>query len=204
MGGGEGQRREGKGQGKSAVRRLTRRASRGGGDESESGFRPLWWCRSCKDFSSYCSLCQLPLRGSAFVCIGCGHGGHASCLKHWFKSSVECATGCGCRCAELAVNMLYRQRTATARSTVYDSDDEGEEEEEEEMKEMRKKRRRTAQTHSSCSKSVQSDDSSASDSYSDSDSDVGGDGDGDGELRGRGGNGSFDRYQAYFGKRAIM
>ena len=93
--------------------------------------RPLWWCQNCKDFSVYCSLCQLPLRGSAFICVGCGHGGHVSCVKNWFKSSVECATGCSCRCAELALSMTYRHRMTAVKSNVFDRNDESEEDEDE-------------------------------------------------------------------------
>ena len=127
--------------------------------------RPLWWCQNCKDFSVYCSLCQLPLRGSAFICVGCGHGGHVSCVKNWFKSSVECATGCSCRCAELALSMTYRHRMTAVKSNVFDRNDESEEDEDE----------NTSDSSSSQSKSVESEESSASDSYSDSYSDSGSD-----------------------------
>ena len=148
------------------------------GDESSAGNRkrvtaspdtsspPLWWCRRCKDFSSYCSLCQMPLKnGPAFICMGCGHGGHVQCVKVWFKTSVECATGCGCRCAELALSLSYlqRQRASAAAVEVYDEDD---------VDEEKKDEKETADDEGFVAKTgrrVSSDESSASDSYSDSD-----------------------------------
>ena len=45
-----------------------------------------------------CSVCQLPVRGMHAWCQGCGHGGHANCLRDWLTTSTECPAGCGHRC----------------------------------------------------------------------------------------------------------
>lgn len=34
------------------------------------------FCLHCKKYLLYCSLCQLPVRGSANACLSCFHGGH--------------------------------------------------------------------------------------------------------------------------------
>ena len=73
-----------------------------GNDDKTDG--KIWWCQECNDRSTYCSVCHLSVKGTGFFCIGCGHGGHAHHIKSWLQSSVECATGCGCRCAELAIS----------------------------------------------------------------------------------------------------
>lgn len=80
-------------------------------------------CDSCRKYAFYCSVCQLPVRGTrrdvrrAFIaysytkglssfCMYCGHGGHTVHLQSWFKSSPLCASGCGCRCLEMDVTLL--------------------------------------------------------------------------------------------------
>lgn len=83
-------------------------------------------CRDCHKPLLYCSLCRLPVRGSANSCLFCGHGGHLLHMKQWFEVSYHlklsegiicldlhfiqenfpfllqknevCATGCGCYC----------------------------------------------------------------------------------------------------------
>lgn len=43
------------------------------------------YCLHCKSYLFYCSLCQLPVRGSANACLSCFHGGHTvscSSIKH--------------------------------------------------------------------------------------------------------------------------
>mmetsp|Transcript_63395 Transcript_63395/g.141339 ORF Transcript_63395/g.141339 Transcript_63395/m.141339 type:complete len:130 (-) Transcript_63395:73-462(-) len=47
---------------------------------------------------TYCSVCQLPVRGLYAWCQGCGHGGHASHMRQWFEHNVNCPAGCGHRC----------------------------------------------------------------------------------------------------------
>lgn len=138
-------------------------ADRRRGIASGARTRPLWWCWRCKDFSSYCSLCQLPLDGPAFVCVGCGHGGHIDHIKKWFKTSVECATGCGCRCAELALSQRYlqRQRASTAAVEAFADDDDEYADDTDKGIGVVQAARRVADE----------DESSASDSYSDSDYD---------------------------------
>ena len=61
----------------------------GGGGASASQGKPA---------RAVCSICRLPVRGLHAWCQGCGHGGHAHCLKGWFEACVECPTGCGHRC----------------------------------------------------------------------------------------------------------
>ncbi|XP_037051412.1 GATOR complex protein Wdr59 [Bradysia coprophila] len=55
-------------------------------------------CRDCHKPLLYCSLCRLPVRGSANSCLFCGHGGHLLHMKQWFEKNEVCATGCGCYC----------------------------------------------------------------------------------------------------------
>ena len=68
-------------------------------------------CAACTDYSLYCALCQCPVRGSVIYCASCGHGGCPSHIKTWFETSVECATGCGCRCAENGGHACHPQLT---------------------------------------------------------------------------------------------
>ena len=44
------------------------------------------------------------VRGFAYLCSACGHGGHPAHLKRWFEQSSECPTGCGCLCGEYSLN----------------------------------------------------------------------------------------------------
>uniref|UniRef100_A0A182QNN6 RWD domain-containing protein n=1 Tax=Anopheles farauti TaxID=69004 RepID=A0A182QNN6_9DIPT len=55
-------------------------------------------CATCKKPVLYCSLCRLPVRGSANACLHCGHGGHTEHMRIWFERHDVCATGCGCPC----------------------------------------------------------------------------------------------------------
>lgn len=57
-------------------------------------------CSICQAPLLNCVLCQLPVKGSATVCLQCGHGGHTLHMKHWFEKSSVCASGCGCECQE--------------------------------------------------------------------------------------------------------
>lgn len=71
----------------------------------------------CKIPLLYCTLCRLPVRGSAISCLACSwvllqshkkfyskmwtlfsHGGHLEHLKRWFEKNTKCAYGCGCDC----------------------------------------------------------------------------------------------------------
>ena len=61
------------------------------------------WCDPCRDFAFTCSLCQMCVKGSGYFCASCGHGGHIEHMREWFQYSVECSSGCGCRCGELSV-----------------------------------------------------------------------------------------------------
>lgn len=44
-------------------------------------------CRDCHQPLLHCSLCRLPVRGSANSCLYCGHGGHLLHMKQWFEVS---------------------------------------------------------------------------------------------------------------------
>ena len=57
-------------------------------------------CRHCNIWLYKCSLCRIPVRGLYSVCSFCGHGGHLKHMMDWFATNQECASGCGCRCAE--------------------------------------------------------------------------------------------------------
>lgn len=50
-------------------------------------------CKDCHKPLLYCSLCRLPVRGSANSCLFCGHGGHLLHMKQWFEVS-ELDMGC--------------------------------------------------------------------------------------------------------------
>jgi len=92
----------------------------------------------CGQFSSACSLCRLPVRGSFLLCTGCGHGGHPAHLAAWFYGQLDrngggsrgahrrsggmssrsapqsvCPTGCGCRCPEVMAATWSATRPAT-------------------------------------------------------------------------------------------
>lgn len=55
-------------------------------------------CTRCKKQLLKCTLCRLPVKGMANLCVKCGHGGHSDHLKQWFEKSDVCASGCGCYC----------------------------------------------------------------------------------------------------------
>ena len=62
----------------------------GGGGASSSQNKPA---------RARCSVCQLPVRGLHSWNQGCGHGGHAECMRAWFAAgNLECPTGCGHIC----------------------------------------------------------------------------------------------------------
>ena len=52
-----------------------------------------------------CSVCQLAVRGLHVWCQGCGHGGHVDHMREWFRTSLECPTGCGHQCQLKPVTM---------------------------------------------------------------------------------------------------
>lgn len=59
------------------------------------------WCTHCAAYGIVCCICQQSVRGAAFLCSACGHGGHVTEIAAWFRGQAECPSGCGCRCAEL-------------------------------------------------------------------------------------------------------
>lgn len=85
---------------------------------------PAPLCKDCHKPLLYCSLCRLPVRGSANACLSCGHGGHTNHMKRWFLVSLYgtlqlelskvctlqkndvCATGCGCHCLKESANIV--------------------------------------------------------------------------------------------------
>ena len=110
------------------------------------------------------------------------------CVKSWFKASVECATGCGCRCAELALSLSYLHRgSASTVVELFDGDSE------ENVDSLVK-----GQRNKSASINLVSGDDSASESSSDNYENEGSEeeeesGSDDSELELKG------RYESYFG-----
>ena len=50
---------------------------------------------------SKCAVCHLRVRGLAWHCGSCGHGGHLACMRDWLRVGDVCGvcpTGCGCCC----------------------------------------------------------------------------------------------------------
>mmetsp|Transcript_8958 Transcript_8958/g.29767 ORF Transcript_8958/g.29767 Transcript_8958/m.29767 type:complete len:595 (+) Transcript_8958:915-2699(+) len=61
-----------------------------------------------------CSICALPVRGVAWACGACGHGGHWQCVHAWVtaaaaRGELECPTGCGCHCGIASLAPPTRQ-----------------------------------------------------------------------------------------------
>ncbi|EOD25614.1 Hypothetical protein EMIHUDRAFT_254569 [Emiliania huxleyi CCMP1516] len=63
-----------------------------------------------------CSICALPVRGVAWACGACGHGGHWQCVRAWVTAAAargepewECPTGCGCHCGIASLAPPTRQ-----------------------------------------------------------------------------------------------
>ncbi|DAZ97190.1 TPA: hypothetical protein N0F65_003821 [Lagenidium giganteum] len=79
---------------------------------------PGMYCGSCRDFAVKCSVCQLAVRGQSMFCMTCGHGGHVTHLREWFKHENACPTGCGCWC---------KQATGTTQPFVMEAPPEHEE-----------------------------------------------------------------------------
>ncbi|KAK6094906.1 hypothetical protein MT418_005170 [Batrachochytrium dendrobatidis] len=52
-----------------------------------------------------CSICRLPCKTLAQVCLECNHGGHVGHIQAWFSENTECPTGCGCQCLKLGTDM---------------------------------------------------------------------------------------------------
>lgn len=96
-----------------------------------------YWCNDCRDYAVYCAVCCSSVRGTVFFCAACGHGGHTHHLKSWFEQSVECPSGCGCRCGELTFgtssSSAKRRVPLWRRDQEEDEDDDEEDEEEEEL-----------------------------------------------------------------------
>lgn len=75
------------------------------GKHIEEGMAELT-CEHCKAKQDNCFFCreeQCPFGGGNLwsMCLSCGHGGHAACMRIWFEdteSGGECPAGCGCSC----------------------------------------------------------------------------------------------------------
>lgn len=72
------------------------------------------YCLQCQEFNLKCSLCNSVVRGTARICLKCGHGGHDHHLTEWFKKEMTCALNCGCFCQfepkpKLNVNLYNSQ-----------------------------------------------------------------------------------------------
>lgn len=77
------------------------------------------WCSSCATFAFRCSICEKVLRGIGFSCPSCGHGGHGDHVKQWFRSSPECPSGCGYRCAECAFSTFASKERSNSLSCQF-------------------------------------------------------------------------------------
>ena len=58
------------------------------------------------------------VRGFAYLCSACGHGGHPAHLKRWFEQSSECPTGCGCLCGEYSLNVTTNLQENISSSSL--------------------------------------------------------------------------------------
>lgn len=56
------------------------------------------YCGACHAHTARCALCELPVRGLAWACPRCHHGGHLDHMVRWFAHSPACPAGCGCLC----------------------------------------------------------------------------------------------------------
>ncbi|KAK7573878.1 hypothetical protein V9T40_011069 [Parthenolecanium corni] len=56
-------------------------------------------CPTCKIPSLYCVICRLSVKGLAYVCLYCGHGGHLAHMKKWYETESCCPVGCKCQCS---------------------------------------------------------------------------------------------------------
>lgn len=56
------------------------------------------YCAACRAHTARCALCELPVRGLAWACPRCRHGGHLDHMVRWFAHSTACPAGCGCLC----------------------------------------------------------------------------------------------------------
>jgi hypothetical protein len=77
-------------------------------------------CKGCHNttFVSQCIYCQSPLRGAGVYCAQCGHGGHAECLRSWFRTNDDCPTGCGCSCLTESVNGAGRNNPSPRNALI--------------------------------------------------------------------------------------
>jgi len=51
-------------------------------------------CDDCKKRTNVCSICHELVRGMYLWCQTCGHGGHATHIREWFRTNFACPTGC--------------------------------------------------------------------------------------------------------------
>ena len=61
-----------------------------GGQSCEAGCGQVW--------ALTCVLCRVPVTGLSLLCPGCGHGGHHTCITHWFSKHEICSADCSCQC----------------------------------------------------------------------------------------------------------
>ncbi|KAK9510437.1 hypothetical protein O3M35_005226 [Rhynocoris fuscipes] len=67
------------------------------------------YCCNCKNPMLTCIVCHTTVRGSANVCLVCGHGGHTRHMQDWFTSNNVCPSGCGCQCLTETAAVLEPQ-----------------------------------------------------------------------------------------------
>ena len=56
------------------------------------------YCKRCEKLTQTCAICHIPVKGLFSWCQGCGHGGHLSHMREWYKSFSCCPAGCGHKC----------------------------------------------------------------------------------------------------------
>ena len=69
----------------------------------------LSWARTATMCKSYTSPPVCLHVGLSNFCLSCGHGGHALHLQEWFRKHTTCPTGCGCRCLDSSLQMIWEE-----------------------------------------------------------------------------------------------
>lgn len=75
-----------------------------------------------------CAVCQLPVKGLAWHCGTCGHGGHHACMMRWMKVADRCAgmhgtfggqcpAACGCECVLVICQPVPEESAPSKRAT---------------------------------------------------------------------------------------
>ncbi|KAI9674596.1 MAG: hypothetical protein M1829_003678 [Trizodia sp. TS-e1964] len=80
--------------------------------------RPAHKCRNCLG-KQPCVVCGKAAGGLLVPCLECGHVYHNSCCPEWFANeNLYCPTGCGCKCAEIALPFTSKTPTKDVGSSL--------------------------------------------------------------------------------------